>query len=112
LAVTSNLYIDQGSDFATIITVISGSGLPLSLNNYTVKSQMRKSYSSSQAYNFTAEVYDAATGRVKLSLTAAQSEAIPAGRWLYDVEITQSGSGAKKRVVEGIVEVTPQITQT
>jgi hypothetical protein len=71
---------------------------------------MRKSYASSTAYNFTAEIYDAPTGRIRLKLTAAQSEAIPAGRYLYDVEITSS-SGAKKRVVEGIVTVTPQITQ-
>ena len=85
-------------------------GQPLDLTNYTVKSQMRKSYSSSTAYNFTASIYNATNGKVKLELTAAQSEAIPPGRWLYDVEIT-SPSGTKTRVVEGIVTVTPQITQ-
>ena len=43
-------------------------------------------------------------------LTAAQSEVIPPGRYLYDLEIT-SGSGAKTRVVQGVATVTPQITQ-
>lgn len=112
MATISNLYVDQGSDYASVVTVLSANGSPLNLTGYTVKSQMRKSFSSSQAFDFTAEVYNAAMGQIKLSLTAAQSQLIPAGRWLYDVEITQVSSGAKKRVVEGIVEVTPQITQT
>ena len=112
MAAISNLYIDAGSDYSTIITVASTAGAPLNLTGYTVKSQMRKSYSSSTFYNFTATIHDAVLGNLKLDLTAAQSELIPAGRWLYDVEITNTASGAKKRVVEGIVIVTPQITQT
>ena len=112
MAAISNLFVDQGSDFATIVTVLSATGAPLNLNGYTVKSQMRKSYQSSQVFNFTAEVYTAALGEIKISLLSAQSELIPAGRWLYDVEITQTSTGAKRRVVEGIVEVTPQITQS
>jgi hypothetical protein len=111
LATISNLYVDQGSDYATIITVTSAGNIPLNLTGYTVKSQMRKSYSSSVFHNFTASIHDAVNGRVKITLTAAQSELIIAGRWLYDVEIT-SQAGVKKRVVEGIVTVTPQITQT
>ena len=111
MAQISNLFVDQGSDYSSIVTVTSGNGSPLNLQNYTVRSQMRKSYGASIAYNFSAQVYDAITGRIRMTLTAVQSEQIPAGRYLYDVEIT-SESGAKKRVVEGIVTVTPQITQT
>lgn len=110
MAQISNLFVDQGSDYSSIITVTSASGAPLNLLGFTAKSQMRKSYGASLAYNFTTEIYDESTGRIRLSLTAAQSELIPAGRYLYDVEIT-SDTGIKKRVVEGIVTVTPQITQ-
>lgn len=110
MAQISNLFVDQGSDYSSIITVTSASGAPLNLMGFTAKSQMRKSYGASLAYNFTAEIYDEFTGRIRLSLTSAQSELIPAGRYLYDVEIT-SDTGTKKRVVEGIVTVTPQITQ-
>ena len=110
MATISNLYVDAGADYSNIITVTASNGQALDLTNYTVKSQMRKSYQSSTAYAFTPSVYDALNGKIRLQLTAAQSEAIPAGRWLYDVEIT-SQSGRKTRVVEGIVTVTPQITQ-
>lgn len=110
MATIANLYVDAGANYSNIITVSANGGAPLNLTDYTVKSQMRKSYSSSVAYDFTASIFDPATGKVRLQLTAAQSEAIPPGRWLYDVEIT-SLSGTKTRVVEGIVTVTPQITK-
>ena len=110
MATISNLFVDAGSDFSNIITVAATNGQPLNLTGFTVAAQMRKSYSSSVAYNFTAIIYMAQNGEVRLQLAAAQSSVIPAGRWLYDVEIT-SPSGSKTRVVEGIVTITPQITQ-
>jgi hypothetical protein len=111
MATISNLFVDAGSNYSNIITVTATNGLFLDLTNYTVKSQLRKSYTSTIAYNFTTSIQSATEGKVRLQLTAAQSEAIPPGRWLYDVEIT-SPSGTKTRVIEGIVTVTPQITQT
>ena len=110
MATISNLYVDAGATYSNIITVTASNGQALDLTSYTVASQMRKSYSSSTVYAFTSSVYDAANGKIRLQLTNTQSEAIPAGRWLYDVEIT-SPSGTKTRVVEGIVTVNPQITQ-
>ena len=110
MATISNLYVDAGSTYSNIITVSASNGQPLDLTGYTVASQMRKSYASSTSYNFTSSIYNAAQGKVRLQLTNLQSEAIPAGRWLYDVEI-KSPSGTVTRVVEGIVTVNPQITQ-
>jgi hypothetical protein len=110
MATISNLYVDAGATYSNIITVSATNGQALNLTGYTVASQIRKSYSSSQAFNFNASVYDAALGKIRLQLSPGQSESIPSGRWLYDVEIT-SPSGSKTRVVEGIVTVNPQITQ-
>jgi hypothetical protein len=67
-------------------------------------------FTSSTAYNFSASILYAASGRVRLQLTASQSESIPPGRYLYDVEVSSS-TGGKTRVVEGIATITPQITQ-
>ena len=110
MATVSNLFVDAGASYSNIISVAATNGQPLNLTGYTVASQMRKSYQSSTAYNFTASVFNAEQGKVRLQLTPEQSQAIPAGRWLYDLEIT-SPSGNKTRVVEGIVTVNPQITQ-
>lgn len=110
MATVANIFIDQGSDYSNIVTVTASNGQPLNLTGFTVASQMRKSYSSSIAYSFNASILSASLGRVRLQLTSAQSEAIPPGRYLYDVEVTSS-NGSKTRVVEGIATITPQITQ-
>tara|TARA_R110000796_G_scaffold34020_6_gene88017 strand:- start:51593 stop:51928 length:336 start_codon:yes stop_codon:yes gene_type:complete len=110
VATTANIFIDQGSNYSNIITVSGTNGAALNLTGYTVASQMRKSYTSTTAYNLNASIHSAANGQVRMILNAAQSEVIPPGRYLYDLEIT-SGSGAKTRVVHGVATVTPQITQ-
>lgn len=110
MATISNLYVDAGSTYSNFITVAASNGQTLNLSGYTVAAQIRKSYQSSVAYTFTTSVYDVNTGKIRLQLTASASESIPAGRWLYDVEIT-SASGIRTRVVEGIVTINPQITQ-
>jgi len=112
MATRTNLFIDAGADYSAIITVNESDGTPFDLTDYTVKSQIRRSYASSTYHDFTATLYDAEAGQLKLAMTAAQTTAItPTGRWLYDVEITYSDD-TKNRVVEGVVIVTPQITQT
>jgi hypothetical protein len=109
MAAISNLYIDQGSTFSAIITIRGSDGNPLNLTGFTVASQMRKSYGSTTAYSFNASVYDAATGKVRLQLSAEQSSLIKPGRYLYDIEIT-SGSN-KTRVVEGLIIISAEITK-
>lgn len=111
MATIGNLYVDQGSDYSSVVTVTTPAGTPLNLTGYTAKSQMRKSYSSSVSFTFTCLITEPTAGKIRLELTAAQSELIPAGRWLYDVEITETSTNKRRRVVEGIVTVTPQITQ-
>lgn len=111
MAVISNIVVDAGSTFNATITVKNPDGTAFDLTDYTVASQIRKSYGSSTAYDFNPTITDATAGQITLSLSSTQSEAIAPGRWLYDVEITNISDGAVKRVVEGIVTITPQITK-
>lgn len=110
MATITNLYIDAGADYSIIVTANQSNGDPLNLTGFTVKSQIRKSYASPTAYDFTTSLYAPAAGKIRLSLTAAQTSAIKPGRYLYDVEIT-STIGEKRRVLEGIIIITPEITQ-
>ena len=111
MAGISNLVVDQGTTFSSIITVADQTGAPLNITNYTVKSQFRKSYQSSSGTNFTASIYDATTGRIRLQLTPSDTSNIQAGRYLYDIELT-SPTGDKFRALEGLVIITPEITKT
>ena len=110
MAVYSNMTIDQGTDFSSAIDVTDADGDAVNLTGYTVAGQIRKTYTSSTAVNLTCAVSNATSGIVSVALTAAQSNAMKAGRYVYDVEITSSG-GAKTRVLEGQVEITPGVTQ-
>ena len=110
MAIVSNLTVDQGSTFSASIDITDTEDNVLVLTGYTVAGQIRKTYDSSTAVNFTASVSNASTGEVTISLTPAQTNALVAGRYVYDVEITSSG-GTVTRVLEGQVEVTPGVTQ-
>jgi hypothetical protein len=112
MSTITNLYIDQGATFNSVVTLKNQDGTAMNLSGYTVASQFRKSYQSSVAYNFTASVYGApSNGQVRLQLTPDASSAIKAGRYLYDVEITNINTAEKFRVLEGIVSLSPEITQ-
>lgn len=111
MAIYSNLTIDQGSTFSVEIDVTDSSGDPLNLTGYTVAGQIRKTYSSSTFTNFTASVYNTIGGIVKIELSATTTNAMKAGRYVYDVEITQTSSGDITRIVEGQLEVKPGVTK-
>ena len=110
MAIVSNLTVDQGSTFSASIDITDTEDNVLVLTGYTVAGQIRKTYDSSTAVNFTASVSNASTGEVTISLTPAQTNALVAGRYVYDVEITSAG-GTVTRVIEGQLEVTPGVTK-
>ena len=110
MAIISNLTIDQGSTFSASIDITDTEDNVLVLTGYTVAGQIRKTYDSSTAVSFTASVSKASTGEVTISLTPVQTNALVAGRYVYDVEITSAG-GTVTRVIEGQLEVTPGVTQ-
>jgi hypothetical protein len=111
MALQQNLYIDQGTKFSTLITLYQNDGTsPLNLTGATFASQMRRSHLSTTAYTFTCSIYgNAADGGLLLELTDVTTGTIKAGRYLYDVEMVLNG--IKTRPIEGIVIVSPQITQ-
>jgi hypothetical protein len=109
MAQIQNIYIDQGTTFSLSLVVNDQNGDPKDLSDYTVAAQMRKSYYTNTSINFTAAVSLPEDGEVTISLTAIQTSAIKAGRYVYDIEIT--GDGETLRVLEGIVVINPEVTK-
>mgnify|MGYP007071634577 CR=1 FL=1 len=103
-----NIVIDQGTTFSTSYTFTNDNDDPINFSTYIGASQMRKSYSSTSSHSFTVGL--GANGVITLGMSANTTSAITAGRYLYDVEVTDS-AGVKSRLVEGIVTVTPEITR-
>jgi hypothetical protein len=110
MAVLANLEIDQGSDFTTELILENDDGTPMDLRQFSVYSQFRRSYGSTIGYTFQTSIVDALNGIISLSLSGVTSSAIKPGRYLYDVEISNS-IPRKTRVVEGIITINPEITK-
>lgn len=109
MATRVNIVIDQGTDFETSINLSDSDGNQLNVVGMSAASQIRKTFASSNAVNFTTALA-VGTGVLTLSLNNSQTAAMSAGRYVYDVEITDSSS-VVSRILEGTVTVTPEVTR-
>ena len=110
MAAIANLTIDQGATFSSDVTVKDAQDNAFNLTGYTASAKLAKGFASTRTRtNMTTSIAtDATTGVVTLSLTATETSALDAERYVYDLEIT---SGATvTRVIEGIITVRPQVT--
>lgn len=110
MATKANIVIDQGATFEVELDLTDENGDVLPITGYTANAQMRKWYTSSNSMVFTTSL-DPLNGKVNLSLTANQTATLTAGRYVYDVELTEPNAGTVSRIVEGIVTVTPNVTR-
>lgn len=110
MAIKANLVIDQGADYQTSLNITDDDGYPVDLTGYTGVAKIRKHYTSTNAVSFTVTI-TANTGNVALSLTALQTANIVAGRYVYDVKVTDTDANTVTRLVEGIATITPQVTR-
>lgn len=109
MAQISNLYIDQGCDYSVTVDVTDATGEPMDLTGYTAEAQIRRTYSSlTTTATFTTSV--ATNGTVTISLTNTQTTAIESGRYVYDLNITDTNDNTT-RVIEGQVIITPGVTR-
>ena len=110
--------IDQGTDIAIEIRCIDpATNSAKDLTNYDVAAKLKKTYSSDSAdtTEFSAIVSSPSSdGIITLALTNTQTDALKAGRYVYDVEISfvdSDGETIIERILEGRVQVTPSVTR-
>ena len=109
MAIKANIIVDQGSTYTTSINLTDDGDNPLDLTTYTGAAQFRKHYTSSNAVSF-AVTTGGTDGVLTLGLSANATANVAPGRYMYDVELTDSYNNIT-RVVEGIVTITPNITR-
>ena len=112
MAAYAELYLDQGTTFNNIINLTDDlTNAYINVSGYVVRSQMRRSYFSANiSANIICTITDAANGEITMSLPAANTSALKAGRYLYDVEVVDT-TGTTSRILEGIITVTPEVTR-
>ena len=111
MSAKANILIDQGADFSTSLTVTGDDGSATDLTGYTASGQIRKHYTSSTYTDLDVTFgADRTSGVITIALGRTANEAMEAGRYVYDVEIT-SGANTRTRLVEGLATITPQVTR-
>ena len=110
MATRSDMIIDQGSTFSTVVTITDTDGSVVNLTGYTANSQIRKHATSANTQATFTITNGGTSGQLTLGLDYANTASLAAGRYVYDVEVT-SGANVRSRVLEGIVTVTPEVTR-
>lgn len=103
----------QGADWDRTFTV-SQNSVPLNLSGYSARMQVRE---SADADGYLLSLTDASgitlggtAGTITVAITSAQSSAVAAGAYSYDLEIISNG-GTVTRLLQGSFVVVGNVTR-
>jgi hypothetical protein len=106
--------IQQGATFRRVLAFKQPDLTYVDLTGYTARGQVRSCYGATSvvaSYTCTvAENLTAGRWEVTVELTDVATAMLMPGRAVYDLELV-SGGGEVTRVLEGFVEVTPEVTR-
>ena len=108
--IVQNLTINARESFSRDLDILSADGPGgVDLTGYTANSHLRKHTDSGLSAVITVGINSAPNGKIRLSLTDAQTAGLTPARPVYDVLLTKP-SGSKLIAVEGSVLVRPGIS--
>jgi len=111
---TYDIAADQGSDFSTVITYSDDAAALVNLTGCTGRMQVRK-FAGSPAANITLTngsgvTLGGAAGTITITISSAALSQVPAGAYVYDVEIVDTSSKVLK-VISGSFTVSAEVTR-
>ena len=109
-----DLCIPAGASFSRVIRW-QADGANVNLTGYTARAQIRPSASSATTtLSLTTEntriALGGVAGTITLSISATDSAALTAGRYVYDLELVSAG-GIVTRLLQGVVTVSANVTR-
>ena len=104
-----NITIEQGADFTATFTIANNDSSVYNLYSSTAIARLRKHHSSTKSYDFTTTI-TIATGKVRLDMSDDVTSTLEPGRYYYDILLTNTSSGLKTRVIEGMAMVSGGIS--
>ena len=111
MATRANLFVDQGTDFETMVDLEDAVSQPLDLTNISFTGQARKSATALSAYDFTVQEVFGSPGTIKIQMDNSTTGSMAGGRYVYDIFGKDNVIGTEFKVLEGIIEIIPQVTR-
>jgi len=110
-----DIICEQGATFVRTLVWLDENETPINLYGYTARMHVRPTVQSATILaTLTTEnggiAITAATGTITLQMSATTTDALPARRAVYDLEVVSNG-GVVTRLVEGTFTITPQVTR-
>ena len=110
-----NIVIEQGATFTWNLIWNDSTSTPVDLTGYTARMQVRKTKASTEKLlDLTTEnggiTLGGALGTIAVVASAALTEAVDAKSGVYDLEL-ESASGVVKRLIEGEVTISLEVTR-
>lgn len=111
---TYDISADQGSDLDTLITYTDNAAAPINLTGCSARMQVRKFSGSSNSRltltNSSGITLGGAAGTIRISVTAAALSTVPAGSYVYDIELVDTAQVVLK-IISGQFEVNAEVTK-
>jgi len=115
MAQYEEITIDQGADATIELYLLNKDGTEKNVTDHTVSGKLKKTYNTkdSDSIPFNTSIVDGANGIISFGLTNTETDALKAGRYVYDIEISYDSDGNTivERILEGIITVTPSVTR-
>lgn len=109
------MVLEQGATFNLVVTWRNPDQTPIDLTGYTAKMQVRPSKGSADVIaTFSTDdatiVLGGSLGTVMFDVDAADTALLPAGVYVYDLEMKSSG-GQVTRLLEGTFTIDAEVTR-
>ena len=112
-----DILADQGSTFGRSLVYLDSDGTPVDLSGYEAELTVRETYTSDQVLIAVSSegtapgiVLGGTAGSIVVSVGAVTMAAVPAGVYVYDLELT-SDTGFVVKPVRGQFEIRPEVTR-
>jgi len=113
MATYADLYVDRGCTFSRTLDLTDQANTSVVLTGYTGTGSIQKTYSSTSKTDFTVTI---SGNEITIKLSKAQTKALKAGRYVYDVVIdnhdnsSPESNGKRIKVLEGQLHVEDSVT--
>jgi hypothetical protein len=115
-----NLYIERGATLTRNCIYQDGTGTPINLSGMSLLAQVRANYSEQSVIaTITTTITNAASGQFTLSMTSAETEALPVNmavdfenqKTYYTWDLLLDTGTTRRRLMQGNVTISPDVSR-